>query len=204
MSTPPQAAAHPQRFLCRHIFADGHRCGSPALRHEQFCYYHHTTRPKASTPRRLAIYNPAIDLPVPEDRTSIQFAISQVILRIADGSLDPKRAQLLLYGLQIASHNLPRTIESYGANPVVEEIDAHPEHGDIAPVSPIPEEPTYSNDDEDYEEDDYDDSEDTTDPIAEFLRTICAPPHYPNDPKASKKQPAAAPPHPLTATQVQT
>ena len=46
----------PKRFQCRHIFTDGHRCGSPTLlvethdatlpdrTHEDFCYYHHTTR----------------------------------------------------------------------------------------------------------------------------------------------------------------
>ncbi|RSL15183.1 hypothetical protein EDE15_0661 [Edaphobacter aggregans] len=34
----------PKRYQCRHIFTDGHSCGSPCLRHEDFCYYHHTTR----------------------------------------------------------------------------------------------------------------------------------------------------------------
>jgi len=29
---------------CHHIFPDGHRCGSPHLRHETLCYFHHPTR----------------------------------------------------------------------------------------------------------------------------------------------------------------
>ncbi len=41
----------PKRYQCRHIFTDGHRCGSPCLRHEDFCYYHHTTRRPVQDPR---------------------------------------------------------------------------------------------------------------------------------------------------------
>ena len=32
------------RTLCTHIFEGGHRCASPALQREAFCYYHHPTR----------------------------------------------------------------------------------------------------------------------------------------------------------------
>ena len=32
------------RFQCRHVFTDGRRCGSPALRTQNFCYFHHTSR----------------------------------------------------------------------------------------------------------------------------------------------------------------
>ena len=38
---PPR---HTKPYLCRHIFTDGHRCGSRALLHENFCYYHHAHR----------------------------------------------------------------------------------------------------------------------------------------------------------------
>ena len=40
-----------KRFLCRHIHTSGSRCGSPALRGESFCYYHHTTRRPARRPQ---------------------------------------------------------------------------------------------------------------------------------------------------------
>ena len=39
-----------RQYQCRHIFTDGHRCGSICLRGEPFCYYHHTTRKPAPTP----------------------------------------------------------------------------------------------------------------------------------------------------------
>jgi hypothetical protein len=42
-----------------------------------------------------------------EDRASIQLSIAEVLSRLAANDLDPKRAGLLLYGLQIASCNLP-------------------------------------------------------------------------------------------------
>ena len=48
----------PRRFQCRHIFTDGHRCGSPCLRGEEFCFYHPVSasgghsRPVAHQPPR--------------------------------------------------------------------------------------------------------------------------------------------------------
>jgi hypothetical protein len=33
-----------KHYHCRHIFTDGHRCGSNSLRNEDFCFYHHNTR----------------------------------------------------------------------------------------------------------------------------------------------------------------
>ena len=34
----------PTRFQCRHILANGLRCRAVCLRHEEFCYFHHTSR----------------------------------------------------------------------------------------------------------------------------------------------------------------
>ncbi len=101
------------RFKCRHIFTDGRRCASPSLRQENFCYFHHTTRkpiaPETQKERRrtTARLN-EFHLPLPEDRSAIQSAIGMIIQRIASNDLDTKRAGLLLYGLQIASLNLPK------------------------------------------------------------------------------------------------
>ena len=33
-----------RRYLCRHVHTNGNRCGSPALRAQNFCYYHDRTR----------------------------------------------------------------------------------------------------------------------------------------------------------------
>jgi hypothetical protein len=98
----------PKRYQCRHIFTDGHRCGSPCLRQEDFCYYHHTTRRPVQDPRQRQIRTALFDLPMPEDRAAIQRSIGEVLRRIARNEIDRRRAGLLLYGLQIASTNLPR------------------------------------------------------------------------------------------------
>jgi hypothetical protein len=152
-----------KRFQCRHIFTDGHRCGSPTLlletpdrsqpeqTHEDFCYYHHTTRrPRA----RTASENPAqtaFDLPLPEDRSSIQAAIGEVLRNIAANTLDPRRAGLLLYGLQIAALNLPphpRPHPLHERDEIPEPVTAiitHPTHGPIAPAAELAPPPVYKS-----------------------------------------------------------
>ena len=133
-----------KHFQCRHILADGHRCGSKCLRGEQFCYYHHTTRrpaPKhgscAPQPDPMPDTMSRFDLPLPEDRSAIQAAIGIILQRIAGGCLDSKRAGLLLYALQIASSNLPKQAAAPPLTPFesVEEIVLDPDHGPIAPVA---------------------------------------------------------------------
>jgi len=99
-----------KRYLCRHIHTSGRRCGSPALRGEQFCYYHHTTRRPA--PRHFGVHpnQTEFELPPVQDRPGIQFALAQVLALIASNQLDHKRAWDLLFGLQVASRNLPREL----------------------------------------------------------------------------------------------
>ena len=126
MPTEPESL----HLQCRHIFPDGHRCGSKCLRHEPFCYYHHTTRkPRTGPPLRDT--HSTFDLPLPDDRSSIQAAIGLILQRLAGGGLDTKRAGLLLYGLQIASMNLPKP----SATPIesVDEVVEDATHGPIAP-----------------------------------------------------------------------
>ncbi len=107
----------PKRYQCRHIFTDGHRCGSPCLRQEDFCYYHHTTRRPVQDPRQRQTRTVLFDLPMPEDRAAIQLSIGEILRRIARNEIDPRRAGLLLYGLQIASTNLPRQAPNPPAEP---------------------------------------------------------------------------------------
>jgi hypothetical protein len=127
-----------KRFQCRHIFTDGRRCGSPCLRHEEFCYYHHTTR-RPVQPSDLKTRHRcrgSFDLPNPSDladRSGIQLAIGQVLQRIAANDLDPRRAGLLLYGLQIASLNLPKDQPKSEPLQTVEEITVDPVLGALAP-----------------------------------------------------------------------
>jgi len=123
----------PKRYQCRHIFTDGHRCGSPCLRGEELCFYHHTSRKPITGARRRHSRRSAFDLPLPEDRSAIQSSIGQVLQRIASNDIDSRRAGLLLYGLQIASLNLPREAASTPAANTVEEIVLDPALGPLAP-----------------------------------------------------------------------
>ena len=97
-------------FQCRHIFIDGRRCGAPALRGQNFCYFHHAARkpiPKQELAARHS-RSATFAVPMPEDRSAIQHSIGEVLQRIASNQIDSRRAGLLLYGLQIASLNLPK------------------------------------------------------------------------------------------------
>jgi hypothetical protein len=138
----------PKRYQCRHIFTDGHRCGSICLRGEEFCYYHHTTRKPVQNPRARRGRQSTFDLPVtdPNDRTALQSTIVEVLRRIAANDIDPRRAGLLLYGLQIASLNLPKPQTAQRGRKIeepetIEEITTHPELGILAPKTDIDEIP---------------------------------------------------------------
>ena len=133
-----------KRYQCRHIFTDGHRCGSICLRGEPFCYYHHTTRKPA--PRQSLGKKSSFDLPLPEDRSAIQASIGIILQKIASNDLDPKRAGLLLYGLQIASLNLPKQQQHHDedAPEQVVEITTDPELGTLAPQTEIHEKKSFA------------------------------------------------------------
>jgi hypothetical protein len=129
----------PKQYQCRHIFIDGRRCGSPCLRQEEFCYYHHTTRKPIAGPRRRSRRS-AFQLPLPEDRSAIQSSIGEVLQRIASNDIDPRRAGLLLYGLQIASLNLAQSRTATKASAereTVEEISIDPTLGILAPRAEV-------------------------------------------------------------------
>ena len=99
---------------CQHIKVNGTLCGSPALRRNRFGYFHklhHEERvelnlDRLKTARRRRI---TIDLPVLEDANSIQVSLMQIMRLIVTGQIEGKTAGLLLYALQTASANLPRT-----------------------------------------------------------------------------------------------
>jgi hypothetical protein len=123
---------------CRHVFTDGRRCAAACLRHEPFCYYHHTTRrPVQNLParrRRSATFT----LPELEDRASIQLALSEILQRIASNDIDPKRAGHLLFGLQIATSLLPKPDPKDKTPPkTVSEITHDEELGDLAPAQQV-------------------------------------------------------------------
>jgi len=128
----------PKRFQCRHIHTEGRRCGSASLRGEEFCYFHHTSRQPVANPRTRSSRQATFDLPLPEDRGAIQISIGEVLRRIASNQIDPRRAGLLLYGLQIASLNLPNRHGPAPVEATIEEIITDPHLGNLAPRTEIP------------------------------------------------------------------
>jgi hypothetical protein len=131
--------ADPKPRQCRHLFTDGRQCGSPSLRHEHFCYYHHTTRVPAPRPTRAhQIASGEFLLPMPENRAAIQHALGEVLRRVAAMQIEYKTASLLFYGLSIASANLPRPTSAdvivLPQTEPVQEIVIDEEDGLLAPA----------------------------------------------------------------------
>ena len=95
---------------CRHLFISGRKCQSPALKDQNFCYFHSNTR-KRPSPQNQS-YEPytepketTLGLSPLEDADAIQLAISDVVLALAANRIDSRRARILIYGLQVASQN---------------------------------------------------------------------------------------------------
>ncbi len=99
-------------FECRHIMPNGARCHSPALHDMNFCYFHNRIQAIAKPSRAKSHSAKAGDepfkYPILEDRTAIQVALSQIINDLSSSKLDPRRAGILLYAVQIASQNVER------------------------------------------------------------------------------------------------
>lgn len=78
---------------CEHTKPNGMRCGSPAIGGQKFCFFHNLAR------------NNAVEFPVVEDRRGLQVAIMRVCERLANGSISPASAKILLEGLSMAAEN---------------------------------------------------------------------------------------------------
>jgi hypothetical protein len=91
--------------FCTHVFDDHHTCGSPALRGERLCYFHHPDRKPVQNPYARRARR-GFHLPAPTNRHELQHALGEIIQRLASNRLDTQRASLLLYSLQIAGQSL--------------------------------------------------------------------------------------------------
>jgi hypothetical protein len=97
---------------CMHIMVNGAHCGSPAMRHNRFCYHHkrqHEQLIALNADRARNSRNPPFTLPVLEDASSIQLSLTQIMRLLAAGQIERKTASLMLYALQIATTNLQDT-----------------------------------------------------------------------------------------------
>jgi hypothetical protein len=91
--------------FCNHIKADGNLCESPALRDQEYCFFHKATRERVKRQRRAARLKQAFQLPVLEDAAAIQLAIGDTLNALLAGQIDHKTAGSVLYGLQTAAAN---------------------------------------------------------------------------------------------------
>jgi len=122
---------------CQHLKVNGAQCGSPALRRNRFCYFHklhheesielNLDRLKSARRSRRV----TVELPVLEDANSIQVSLMQIMRLIIAGQIDGKTAGLLLYALQTASANLPRTTFT----PYMHDVVLDPKTVDETPLS---------------------------------------------------------------------
>lgn len=110
---------------CRHIKVNGTQCGSPALRDQNFCFYHHKERPWPVECYSDGEYATGdVILPYFEDAHSIQAVVRRVMQMLMQKRIERKTASLLLYALQIASSNLKRMdLEKPQPEQVVVDID---------------------------------------------------------------------------------
>ena len=93
------------RTLCTHIFEGGHRCASPALQREAFCYYHHPTRKPIQNPTRGRTRRQSFDLPLPSGQSDLQHAVYEVIRRLAANQISARHAGLVLNALDNITRN---------------------------------------------------------------------------------------------------
>ena len=100
------------RTLCTHIFEGGHRCASPALQREAFCYYHHPNRKPIQNPTRSRSRRQSFDLQVPSGQSDLQHAVYEVIRRLAANQISNRHAGMILTALDNISRNAPQHIPS--------------------------------------------------------------------------------------------
>jgi hypothetical protein len=94
---------------CQQIKLDGEPCRAAALRGKKFCYYHlHSGPPPKDVSNLGAIPQVQFHLPLLDDATSIQATITLVCEHLLHRRLEPKKAGILLYAMQVASSNLSR------------------------------------------------------------------------------------------------
>jgi hypothetical protein len=85
----------------------GQRCGSPALKGDYYCYHHHLKNAKRTQHRVLI--DPEVtrmELPPIEDRASIFVALAAVVHRLAENTIDTRRAGQMIYALQVCLQSL--------------------------------------------------------------------------------------------------
>jgi len=100
---------------CTHIKVTGVRCGSPALRGEQHCYFHH----------RMLCDSRISHVALLENEEAIQVSLMEIVNSLLRGTIDVKRGELVLRALNTAVRN-SRRVRFENRSDMVRELPADP------------------------------------------------------------------------------
>ena len=106
---------------CTHIKVTGVRCGSPTLRGEQFCYFHQRMLRTVKYPASRIHHHALL-----EDEESIQASLMEVVNALLRGTIELKRAELILRALNTAVRNIRRVKFGVHKSDMVTEIPNYP------------------------------------------------------------------------------
>ena len=132
-----ERTAMPNFKNCTHIKVTGVRCGSPAIRGEQFCYFHQRMLRVVAIPPRARLHPIALI----ENEEAIQASLMEVINALIRNTIDFKRAELILRALHIAVRNARRVRFGLETDEMIREVPNYPappkpEHP-VAPEPPV-------------------------------------------------------------------
>jgi hypothetical protein len=102
---------------CTHIKVTGVRCGSPPLHGEQFCYFHQRMLRTVKDPASRIHHHALL-----EDEESIQASLMEVVNSLLRGTIELKRAELILRALNTAVRNIKRVKFGLHSDEMVREI----------------------------------------------------------------------------------
>ena len=102
---------------CHQVKEDGILCQSAAVRGRDYCYFHlrHRARRLAMAQAKARGQRWQLKLPPLEDLHAVQSGLMQVLDALATDTIDPRRAALMLYGLQQAASNV-RSVTGWMGN----------------------------------------------------------------------------------------
>ncbi len=131
-------------YECQHVRSSGKKCRAIAIRGHRFCYFHlQARRAQHSATPAVTVANEAIApaplaatiaLPMLEDRSALQIALSEVLRAVAANQIDTNRGWLLLSGLRIASENCGSNDEFADPIQQVHALEPTPEGEEVGPL----------------------------------------------------------------------
>lgn len=96
---------------CQFLKANGTHCGSPAMKDTALCYFHGEARTQRASDEAAKLQ----EIPVLEDRLSLQLAITRLCAQLTTRSVDEKTGRVLIAALRLAQKNLGDSTTLYGS-----------------------------------------------------------------------------------------